>query len=416
MTTYAAFLGNHPDLSLAELRSSVPDLRVKRMIDTTITLFETPADLTNTDLEHWGGIFLLARGIEGKHGINEIPQLLRDEVKDVRGKVTFSLRSFGVPRPAVHRLYRDVKNHLKEHGIPARYIGNEHKSPVSAQLHDEGLITGKEGCELVLLGNDEGELFWIGRTVAVQDPDSYTKRDMEKPVRDTRAGLLPPKLAQIMLNLGEWVARETSAGSKPKTRSSKLTVLDPFCGTGVIPMEALLRNWSVLASDASLKAVNGCEKNLDWMRKEWKILKRDVPSTVWKQDATKPFSLKDKPDAIVTETMLGPPLSDRPTSKDAQKFRSECDALEIAFLKNVSETLPGVPVVAMFPVWYVKTGMVRLEQVWKKLKDLGYEAVLPPGSPIVDPGRPSIVYRRAEQFVGREIVILKPLSKTETAK
>ena len=84
-------------------------------------------------------------------------------------------------------------------------------------------------------------------------------------------------------------------------------------------------------------------------------------------------------------------------------------ALEIDFLKNAAATLPGVPLVVMFPVWYLKTGPVRLEQVWKKMKDLGYEAILPPGSPVPDPTRPSIVYRRADQFVGREIVILKPI-------
>jgi hypothetical protein len=405
--TYAAFLGNHPAISLAELRSAVPDLAVRRMIGQTIAIFSTTQKLDNGDLQNWGGIFLLAREIPGKHQMNQVPQLLHAEVANVKGKVTFSLRAHGVGRNIIHKMYRDVKTYLKKQGLPVRYVGNEHKPPVSAQLHDEGLITGKEGCEIVLLGDDDGDYLWVGRTIATQDPDAYTRRDMEKPVRDTRVGLLPPKLAQIMLNLGYWVARE----AKPSIKKT-ITVLDPFCGTGVIPMEALIREWPVLASDASQKAVTGCETNLDWIRKERKILKKDVTSETWKQDATKAFDLKHLPDVIVTETSLGPALSDRPNTKDAAKFRAECDALETAFLKNVAATLPGVPVVATFPVWYIKTGPVFLEKTWKSLEDIGFEAVLPPGAPSDIPGRTSLIYRRPDQFVGREIVILKPVKRS----
>jgi hypothetical protein len=35
--------------------------------------------------------------------------------------------------------------------------------------------------------------------------NAYAKRDMGKPVRDTGVGLLPPKLAQILLNFGSWL-------------------------------------------------------------------------------------------------------------------------------------------------------------------------------------------------------------------
>jgi hypothetical protein len=400
---YAAFLGNQPTLSLAELFASVSGLTLRRMVTPQIALLDSPVQLTFKDLKDCGGLFLLAEEISGA-SLQKLPETLRDQVKNVKGKVTFSIRSWGIDRRKVHDLYRDLKNGLKKNGIPSRYIGNELKPPVSGQLHDAGLITGKEGCELVLLADDDTNFLWIGRTVAAQDPDSYTKRDMQKPVRDTRAGLLPPKLAQMMLNFGGWIARDVN----PKA-PKHLTILDPFCGTGVIPMESLLKGWPVLASDVSVKAVNGCEKNLEWIRKEEKILKKDTASEVWKQDATKPFSLKNKPDVIVTESMLGTPFSERPTAKDAAKERAECDALETAFLQNVAKTLPGVPVVVMFPVWYVKAGPVFLEQVWKQLPKIGFEAVLPPGAVSDSQDHPSLLYRRADQFVGREIVMLKPL-------
>jgi hypothetical protein len=226
-------------------------------------------------------------------------------------------------------------------------------------------------------------------------------------VRDTTVGLLPPKLAQMLINFGVWLGAPSS-GSSPVRGKGEFVVFDPFCGTGVIPMECLLRGFAVLASDKSQKAVSGCEKNLEWLRKRYEIGKKDVPSTVWKQDATKPFDLKRKPDAVVTETSLGPALTARPNVKDAMKMRTECEGVEADFLENIAASLPGVPVVITLPVWYPKNQQIVLEKIWKKIGDLGYLATLPPGVDPDLPGRLSLLYRRPDQFVGREIVMLRP--------
>jgi tRNA G10 N-methylase Trm11 len=406
MTTYAAFLGNHPSISTAELSATIPDFKSVRMIGASILIFESDMELGTKQLADWGGIFLLAKETKRvAKTLADIPDILQEETSNVKGKITFSLRAYGVQKSKVHDLYRDGKKILKKDGRAVRYIGNENKPAVSALLQDAGVLdAGKHGCELVLLGAEN--FLWVGRTVAAQDPDSYTKRDMHKPVRDTRVGLLPPKLAQIMLNFGAWIVRDMN----PKAKKT-LSVFDPFCGTGVIPMEALLRGWPVYASDMSLKAVNGCEKNIEWVRKEYGILKKDVPVVLWKQDATKEFELKDTPNMIVTETTLGPGLIERPTAKDAAKIRTECEATEIEFLENVAKHLPGVPVVAMFPVWFLKTGPLYLEKTWKKLEDIGFKAVLPKHIKTDNPERTSLLYRRPDQVVGREIVMLMPIKR-----
>lgn len=403
MSTYAAFLGNHPRISIAELAATLPGFSFKKMVGSSIALFATEAEIKQKHLDRLGSIILIAQEVDGVKSLADVPAALQRETSAVKGKVTFSLRAYGVNRQHVFGLYRDGKKYLVKQGRSVRYVGNERQSAAAALLHDSGIVDGKHGCEIVLLG-DEDKWLWVGRTVAVQNPDAYTKRDMEKPVRDTRVGLLPPKLAQILLNFGEWAVQS----EKPK---KKLTILDPFCGTGVVPMEALLRGWQVLASDLSLKAVNGSQKNLDWVRKEYGVLKKDVSSTVWKQDASNPFSLKENPDMIVTETTLGPALSKRPTVKDVTKMRNEADKIEVAFLRNVATSLPGVPVVATFPVWYVGTGPVFLEKVWTELAEIGFEAVLPVGVESETPEHPSLIYRRPDQFVGRQVVILRPVAK-----
>jgi len=405
MPSYAAFLGHQPHISIAELAAAVPGFTLKHRVEKKVAIFESSEDLKPEILSILGGTVVLAQQLSNNVlDLKDIPKVLVKELDKTRGKkVIFGLRTIGVPYKSVRNLYRECKTKLRNEGRSSRYVGSDHKPAASVLLHDAGLLDGKKGCELsIVLGE---ELMWIGRTIAAQDVESYTKRDMDKPVRDTTVGLLPPKLAQILLNFGLWIAKENGCKSAVKKKPT-VTVLDPFCGTGVIPMEALLRKWPVQASDKSVKGVNGCTKNLDWIRKEEKIAKKDVPSTIWKQDALKPFELKNLPDVVVTETSLGTPLNSRPTQKDAMKEKTANEALQEGFLRNAATTLPNIPIVCIWPVWRTKTMPIFLEKIWKVIEELPYEVVQP--IELEKHDRPTLFYRRADQFVGREIVLLKP--------
>lgn len=416
MPSYAALLGHQPMISLAELAAVLPDFSQKQMVENTV-IFETAEELSQQFLDTLGGTILIAKRItEAPVTLEDVPQMLCNEVANVRKHVTFSLRALGIPRGAVRSLFRTCKLALKTRGLAARYIGNEFKPAATALLRDSEVLSGKRGCELMLLMKEE--MLWIGRTIAAQDIDAYTKRDMGKPVRDTTVGLLPPKLAQILLNFGSYLIRESypplpakTSNTKYGIRNTKYTVFDPFCGTGVIPMEALRRGWPVLASDLSLKAVNGCTKNIEWLRKEEKIFKKDTDAIIWKQDAAKPFELKVPPDVVVTESSLGPALTDRPPIKEVSKLKTESERMQAAFLTNAQATLPRVPLVCIWPAWRQRDGWVRLEKVWDVLGKLGYQAMLPPGIRSDHPRFVSLFYKRPDQYVGREIVLLKPKRK-----
>ncbi len=406
MHTYAALLGNNPTISIAELSALLPDFEKKHLIGNQYCIFETKEELTQDTLNRLGGTILLAKQITGNSVLNlsDIPALLATELATVKGKVVFSLRLVGIAPREGKDLFRACKNGLKKKGVPSRYTGNEREPAKPIVLHDDGLLDAKKGCELTIIR--EKHLLWIGRTVAAQNIKAYTLRDIGKPVRDTTVGLLPPKLAQILLNFGEYLMNQKTNSKK---QIPKCTVFDPFCGTGVIPIECLLRGNTVLASDMSLKAVNGCEKNLEWTRKTYKILKKDIASTVWKQDATKPFDLgKTLPDVIVTEGSLGPALSDRPTLKDIEKFMRDSDDLAAGFLKNCRASLPSTPIVMTLPVWYAMKKMMPLKKISETIDACGYKTVMPPHVSGWLPDRLSLLYRRNDQFVGREIVLLMP--------
>ena len=402
MHRYAALVGNNPNISIAELAAVFPDFERGTLYGAQMMTFTTKVDISTQMFNRLGGTVLIAKCVtEAAVTLADIPALLKTELAGVKGKATFGLRCVGVPTGQVRELYKECKNSLRASGVSSRYIGNERDAAKAVQLHDEGLLDPKSGCEIVIL-QDKGTL-WIGRTITAQNIKAYTLRDMEKPVRDTTVGLLPPKLAQVLLNFGAFLAKATDA--KPGT----VTVFDPFCGTGVVPMEAMLMGMNVLASDVAEKAVKGTEKNVEWLRKTFKIAKKDIESLVWKQDATKTFAQKEKPAMVVTEGTLGPALKIRPTVKDAETYCKKAEELTAAFLKNVSETLPGTPVVMTLPIWYAQKKMIHLEKLWDRLPALKFRPVLPPhANPAVE-GHFSLLYRRNDQFVGREIVLLAPV-------
>ena len=65
-------------------------------------------------------------------------------------------------------------------------------------------------------------------------------------------GSLEPRLARLMISLGH------------RSDTEPTTVIDPFCGTGGIAIEAMLAGLNVLASDLDPKMVKGTKENLQW--------------------------------------------------------------------------------------------------------------------------------------------------------
>ncbi|MFH1787875.1 MAG: DNA methyltransferase [Candidatus Altiarchaeota archaeon] len=80
-----------------------------------------------------------------------------------------------------------------------------------------------------------------------------------------------PKFARALVNLAEVKAGET--------------LLDPFCGTGGILIEAGLMGVNVAGLDIDEKMVEGCKKNLDKYKIKGDIQKGDARSSVFQADA-----------------------------------------------------------------------------------------------------------------------------------
>src|SRR5262249_8047041 len=154
----------------------------------------------------------------------------------------------------------------KSSGRTVRLVPNQTAELSTAQvIHNK--LTSPNGWELVLVRS--GQQTIIAQTVSVQNIDSYTVRDRGRPKRDTRVGMLPPKLAQMLINLAvgpaefEHIAPELSGdvclqpedNAKLRAARANFTVLDPFCGTGVVLQEALLMGYRAYGSDLEARMV-----------------------------------------------------------------------------------------------------------------------------------------------------------------
>jgi tRNA G10 N-methylase Trm11 len=214
-------------------------------------------------------------------------------------------------------------------------------------------------------------------------------RDFNRPKRDARLGMLPPKLAQIMINLavGPLVA--------------PLTVFDPFCGTGVILQEALLMGYQVYGSDISSRMIDYTKQNLDWFELHFDIAKLPKPQLEVK-DATMAI-WKNHFDVIVSELLLGPPLTKLPKTVELELIRRHCDQLLESFLKNIARQIPSKTRLCLaVPAWQVATGQfIRLPSL-DRLHLLGYNQP----SFVEHLKSAGLIYARSNQRVARELLII----------
>ncbi len=190
-------------------------------------------------------------------------------------------------------------------------------------------LTGPLGWEILLI--KDGESILVAQSTGVQNIDNYSKRDFDRPKRDAYVGMLPPKLAQIMLNL--------ASGSQ----QSSVCVLDPFCGTGVVLQEALLMGHSVYGTDISEKMVKYTETNLHWLTTNYILPTANY--TLEAADATtnkwdfSSLTASQSTLVIVCETYLGKPLTILPEKAALNEIISEANTISENFLKNIASQL-----------------------------------------------------------------------------
>src|SRR5581483_10351866 len=222
-------------------------------------------------------------------------------------------------------------------GIKSHFSNHTDQYLSSASVKKNKLLT--DGAEIIILVSKDKLL--VGKTLAVQEFEEFSKRDFGRPVRDMQSGVMPPKLARMMINI--------ATGTHDKT------ILDPFCGSGTVLQEAvLLRYTNLYGTDNSEKAIEDSKINVEWLKKRFSDLPINIH--IEKYDVRKLSGLfsTETIDAIITEPYLGPNFKTHPHFKDILLIQEELKKLYLSAFKEFAKILKQNGTVLMiFPVFNV---------------------------------------------------------------
>lgn len=377
MQEFLFILGREPELSKAEIMARIGCGLHTQTNETATILCDDIAE-PQKFLDHLGGTIKIGRKIPAQN-LEELTAYCADFFKNATHKVTIGFSVFSMSfndQCRMRKKIMDLKRSLAQSNIKVRILFQPGKQIPAAAIRGQKLIT-TDGRDFTIVQDAQKAPLRIAETIAVQNIDAYSRRDYGKPVRDTKRGLLPPKLAQIMISLA--CGTEKTPGK---------TVYDPFCGSGVVLMEALLQGSNVIGSDIDQKAIDATGQNLTWLQKA-KIAPTDAQIKLFQKDASMltATDLPQKPDWIVSEVDLGDPPPATITRAYASQLIAKMDVDYNAILKKLQTIIkPGGKIVLALPVYYTREGIVRLQSITAKAKQ-------------------KFTYHRPGQMVGREIMV-----------
>lgn len=377
--------GSHPLLSLAELVSRFPHLSGGRLIAERFYIIESN-ESPSWLMQQLGGVVKIMEVIEGlSRKPDEMVAHIADHairMNSAKNKVTFGVSI------ANAREFRQIGIAIKREiqaqtDRPVRSVVSRDPMLSSATVHLEKLLP-PEGVDFTIL-KDSSDVI-ICQTVAVQAFDEWSFRDYGRPGRDAKRGMLPPKLAKIMINIALGVQDP-----------SRATVYDPFCGSGTVLIEASLMGvGSVMGSDVLKEAVDDTRASVVWAKKQFGL--EGTTFEVFKHDASE-RAQHIKPehvDCVASEPFLG-----RPLKKGEQLTLAEKQQLVTLYNNTLRALFPimthDARLVFSLPFQVAPRELLPLHEI---LEGTGFTV-----DPLL-PDQKTILYMRSDQRTGRQIVRL----------
>ncbi len=248
--------------------------------------------------------------LSGAHKCAPVTSVLDSATADMGGlidimlphleeKSNVSLSAYGVGEEDYEDLVRSMLDGVRGAGLKKVRL----LRPQGNELLSERVLS-REALDVVAFPYHDG--FGLGPTAWVPDSSAMRQRGTRRPVPHSDIAL-SPRLARTLVNL---------AGLRPGQ-----TVLDPFCGSGTILIEAYGKSLRCLGLDSKASRVQEARENIRWsvggvMASGYDIRKGDAREL--------PRLLRGtRVDAIVTEPVLLPRLDARPKTSTAQAMVAE---------------------------------------------------------------------------------------------
>ncbi|NCD00632.1 methyltransferase domain-containing protein [bacterium] len=391
MNKYVFVLGKNKGLSLAEIFTVFNKDKCDLLDQVAILDLEKNLEEVKEKINVLGGTIKIGRVIKilKKTELEkDLPDLIYENFKNrkITGKCIFGISSFSDLKINYKNLGIKIKQYLKDKGMSSRWVNLAGKITDSAVSYHNKLDKSK-GLEIFLIKNSNGD-YLVSEVFAIQPFISFSDRDYGRPSRDSLSGMLPPKLAKIMLNLAK--------------SNKNSVVLDPFCGSGTVINEALFMGVKkVFGSDISEKAVFDTKNNLKWFADKYN---KDVFNVEIKRlDASilSKNNFLDKIDVIVTEPYLGPQRG----RVDISQTKKELEKLYSNFLQSALKILEkNSRIVMVWPIFKPEKKSVFLEPNFKGYKIIKYSFL---NKNRLASFRGTQIYGRSGQKIWREIVVLE---------
>ena len=400
---YLFVLGRQPEIGFAEITAVFGRAE---LISPNIALV---FDADETKFSRLGSVIKIAKIFDATDEIS--PEILSAKIAKnfpADGKLTIGLSSEtrALDNNFLAKISRKIRHERENSGASFREISRERGATSlnsAAVFHNKLAGISARKAEIIFAKNqlaapeNFAKKILLAQTISVQNITSYTFRDRERPKRDARVGMLPPKLAQTIINL---------AGAANAKNGAIL--LDPFCGTGVILQEAALAGLAVFGTDIEPRMIDFSRENLDWLSRKFgrelgenrdfarKFAVADATTFRWNFSDDSGKNAAKFPDFVAGETYLGRAYSAEPSRENLEQNIKNCDHILREFLRNLHDQARAETGICLaVPAWFIRGKTWHLPLV-ASLEKIGFQREFS-----------GLVYHREDQIVGRELLVLR---------
>jgi len=284
-------------------------------------------------------------------------------------KFNYAINQYG-KKITLKDVLKVSKKIIKDSWFNPRFINQDFKNISSVAIIKEALV-------------------YFGKTIFVQDIYGYSNRDYWK-LRDMNIGMLPPKLAQMMINLTWWEK-----------------IYDPFVGLGTVLIESIyMWNKEVFGSDLNERMVETSNENLDKLKDKFQFKHH-----IFKQNAKyiNELDIWLNNISIATEWYLWEVMTKNNINYDRiLKQREKLADLYEWFFSGLKKLKFNWKIVISFPFWEIKGKYFYFEEIydiiWKYCK---VSSLLPENIEFLPTKAWSLLYKRDSQLVWREVFCLE---------
>lgn len=390
MKSYLFVLGRNPELSRAELLNFCEEVFYdsgKSLFIGENLKFENPRQIPREPeqlfLDRLGGTIRFGEVLgefQNEEKVQEEILRFAQENKP-EGKINLGVSAWGCGPNFLRHFLPEIKNAIREKfDRNCRIVNAPGENLDSGKIFGEKLL--RNGFEFLVW--KRGNSFLLAHTVANQNLRNYTLRDREKDFRDSKMGMLPPKLAQILINLANPTWEEK--------------IIDPFCGSGTVNIEAAIMGYHTVGADIDAQRTKRSQENFEQMAEKFRYEKTSgefFPCDVMK------FPLAKLRGIVVAEGILGENFEREPSRARVEENANEVLSLWEKFFALLENS--DIRVVSFcLPAWKINGRAVSLSE--KLFAKLGKSSYIPR---VLFGEQKTFLYSRPDAFVAREICVVE---------